>query len=42
MENYSQRNQDRFVVDVLKSKKNGTFLDFGCRGPFEGNNSYLL
>jgi len=42
METYSQRNQDRFVVDVLKSKTNGTFLDFGCRCPFEGNNTYLL
>jgi hypothetical protein len=42
METYSQRNQDRFVVDVLKSKTNGTFLDFGCRCPFEGNNTYLF
>jgi hypothetical protein len=40
--NYSQRGQDLFVVDILKGKKNGTFLDFGCQGPKHINNTYLL
>ena len=39
---YSQRGQDLFVVNILKGKKNGTFLDFGCRGPIDINNTYLL
>lgn len=42
MEQYSQRGQDLFVVNVLKEKKEGTFLDFGCRGPIDINNTYLL
>ena len=42
METYSQRHQDIFVETVLKCKKNGTFLDFGCRGPIEINNTYLF
>jgi hypothetical protein len=39
---YSQRGQDLFVINILKEKKNGTFLDFGCRGPLDINNTYLL
>jgi hypothetical protein len=39
---YSQRGQDLFVVNTLKNKQNGTFLDFGCRGPIDINNTYLL
>jgi hypothetical protein len=42
MKSYSQRNQDRFVVSILNGKKNGTFLDFGCKGPIDINNTYLL
>jgi hypothetical protein len=42
MTSYSQRNQDLFVISILNGKKNGTFLDFGCRGPIEINNTYLL
>ena len=41
-ESYSQRNQDLFVVTVLNGKKNGTFLDFGCKSPIEINNTCLL
>jgi len=26
----------------VKGKKDGTFLDFGCRGPIDINNTYLL
>lgn len=42
MTTYSQRNQDRFVAEILNHKKNGTFLDFGCKGPYEINNTYLF
>jgi len=42
METYSQRGQDRFAIDFLKNKHYGTYLDFGCRGPIEINNTYLL
>lgn len=39
---YSQRGQDLFAITTLNNKKNGTFLDFGCRGPIDINNTYLL
>jgi len=39
---YSDGAQDLFIVNVLKEKMNGTFLDFGCRCPIKGNNTYLL
>lgn len=39
---YSQRGQDLFAIIILNNKKNGTFLDFGCRGPIDINNTYLL
>ena len=42
MEQYSDCGQDLFALDILKGKKNGTFLDFGCRCPIEGNNTYLF
>lgn len=42
MEAYSQRGQDLFAIDFLKNKHYGTYLDFGCRGPIEINNTYLL
>jgi hypothetical protein len=38
---FSQRSQDLFAIDTL-NKHNGTFLDFGCRGPVDINNTYLL
>ena len=41
-ESYSQRNQDLFVISVLNGKKNGTFLDFGCKSPIVINNTCLL
>jgi len=39
---FSQCGQDLFAVSLLLGKKNGVFLDFGCKVPFEGNNTYLL
>lgn len=37
-----QANQDRFVLNVLKEKKNGYFLEIGSNHPININNSYLL
>ena len=34
--------QDKFVVHILKEKKNGHFLEIGSSHPMTGNNSYLL
>ena len=39
---FSQRSQDVFARDILKGKKDGYFLDFGCRGPVDINNTYLF
>lgn len=40
--NYSQANQDLFVLSCLDGKTNGTFLDLGCNDPIRINNTYLL
>lgn len=40
--NYSQIGQDIFVVQTLKEKKDGLFLDIGSAGPTIINNTYLL
>lgn len=42
MENYSQANQDLFVVEQTNHKKNGTFLDIAAGDPIFINNTYLL
>lgn len=34
--------QDKFVLSVLKNKKNGTFLDMGAHEPIYINNTYIL
>jgi hypothetical protein len=34
--------QDKFVLNVLKGKKNGYFLEIGSNDPIKYNNSYLL
>lgn len=41
-ESYSQIGQDIFVLQMLKNKTNGIFLDIGCYLPIEINNTYLL
>jgi hypothetical protein len=37
-----QAEQDKFVLNVLKEKKNGYFLEIGSSNSIEYNNSYLL
>ncbi len=37
-----QANQDKFVVNVLKEKRNGYFLEIGSNDPIKINNTYLL
>lgn len=41
-ENFSQAEQDLFVLMCLNGKKNGTFLDLGCHEPIKINNTFLL
>lgn len=38
----SQAGQDDFVIEVLKGKRNGTFLDIGCGHPVYSNNTAKL
>jgi hypothetical protein len=37
-----QAEQDKFVLNILKEKKNGYFLEIGSNHPININNSYLL
>jgi hypothetical protein len=37
-----QAEQDKFVLNVLKEKRNGFFLEIGSNHPININNSYLL
>ena len=37
-----QAQQDKFVLKILKEKKNGFFLEIGSNHPMNINNSYLL
>lgn len=37
-----QAGQDKFIVNVLKGKKNGFFLEIGSNEPKHINNSYIL
>lgn len=37
-----QANQDKFVLNILKHKKNGYFLEIGSNHPININNSYVL
>lgn len=37
-----QANQDKFVLNILKKKKNGYFLEIGSNHPININNTYLL
>lgn len=41
-ESYSQAKQDLFVLQCLKQKKNGFFLELGCNDPIVISNTYLL
>jgi hypothetical protein len=37
-----QAQQDKFVLNILKEKKNGYFLEIGSNDPIHINNTYLL
>ena len=37
-----QSEQDKFVINVLKEKKDGFFVEIGSNNPRDINNSYLL
>jgi len=37
-----QSNQDKFILNILKEKKNGYFLEIGSNHPIDINNTYLL
>ena len=37
-----QANQDRFVLNILKEKRDGYFLEIGSNHPIHINNTYLL
>lgn len=39
---YGQIGQDKFVVDVLRGKRNGTFLDVGCHEARNLSNTWYL
>ena len=39
---FGQANQDKFVLNILKEKKNGYFLEIGSNHPININNTYLL
>ena len=42
MNSYSQIGQDMYVVHLTGGKTGGTFVDIGCAGPKDNNNTYLL
>ncbi len=42
MKSYSQSSQDKFVVSVLDSKREGFYLEIGGNDPININNTYLL
>jgi hypothetical protein len=39
---YSQIGQDKIVIDLLKQKTNGTFLDIGCSDPVRISNTMCM
>ena len=39
---YSQAFQDKFILHVLKEKKDGFFLEIGSNHPIINNNTYIL
>jgi hypothetical protein len=42
MDYNSQIGQDKFVLEVLRRKRYGTFVDIGCGHPVKINNTYIL
>ena len=41
-DNYSQANQDLFVLSLLDGRRNGTWLEIGCGWPLHISNTALL
>ncbi len=39
---FGQANQDKFVLNILKEKRDGYFLEIGSNHPIHINNTYLL
>ena len=39
---YSQAGQDKFIINILKSKNEGCFLEIGSNHPININNTYTL
>ncbi len=39
---YGQAEQDKFILHILKEKRNGFFLEIGSNDPIYINNTYLL
>ena len=42
MKSYSQIAQDKFVINILKQKRDGFFLEIGSNDPIIINNTYIL
>ena len=42
VEFYSHEQQDEFVYNIFRGKKDGVFLDISCGNPIIGSNSYTL
>ena len=42
MEFYSQLGQDQWVCSTLNNKTGGVWVDIGCKGPIDINNTYAL
>lgn len=40
--NYAQVFQDLFILNILKGKRNGTYLEIGAQEPYYQNNTVLL
>ena len=41
MNYYSQAGQDKFIINILKEKQNGFFLEIGSSNPIHDNNTFL-
>lgn len=41
-ETYAWNRQDIFVIEILKRKNNGVYVEIGSNDPILGNNTYLL
>lgn len=39
---FSKSDQENFVINILKKKKNGYYVELGANDPIEGSNTYYL